>query len=223
VPASDAELAAVDFVDLGLDAAAGWDGALDAADVPPLTVTSGVIFFTVAAAMPAFDRSATDEYGLPEMIFFAVAAPTPGSASSSFSLAVFKSTFAVDEAALLAEELDDFFSDWAACAVEAAAPQIKSATENQSTTLATVAFIESSLPSPGWMFYSDFPNSPLSPATTDLALSAIPATSSALPPLKNASRWLVTVSGSRPFKWVTTASTSCCALSCGSPVFCMTS
>jgi len=146
VLASDAELAGVDFVDLVfLDAAAGCVGALAAVDAPPLTVTRGVIFFNVTAAMPAFDRSATDEYGRPAMIFLAVAAPTPGSASRSFSLAVFKSTFAADEAALLANELDDFFWDWAACAVEAAAPQIKSATENQSTILATVAFIESSL------------------------------------------------------------------------------
>jgi hypothetical protein len=62
---------------------------------------------------------------------------------------VFKSTFAADVAALLADELDDFFSDWVAWAVESVAPQIISATEKQSTTLDTAAFIESSLLSAG--------------------------------------------------------------------------
>lgn len=61
----------------------------------PLTVTRGVIFLIVAAEMPAFDKSLTEEYGRPAMIFFAVADPTPGRLSKSFSLAVFKSTFAV--------------------------------------------------------------------------------------------------------------------------------
>lgn len=147
--AADEELAGVDFVDLGMGAAAGWGGALAAADVPPLTVTSGVIFFTVAAEMPAFDNSATDEYGRPAMIFFAVAVPTPGNASRSFSVAVFKSTLSADEAALLVDVLDDFVLDWAACAVDAAAPQIKSATENHRTILAVVVFIRSSLWSAG--------------------------------------------------------------------------
>ncbi|MGA7221294.1 MAG: hypothetical protein WA867_14385 [Candidatus Acidiferrales bacterium] len=46
----------------------------------------------VAAETPAFDKSLAEEYGRPEMIFLAVAAPTPGSVSKSFSLAVFRST-----------------------------------------------------------------------------------------------------------------------------------
>src|SRR3954470_2885507 len=46
----------------------------------------------VAPVTPAFVRSAADVYGRPAMIFFAVAGPTPGSASRSFSDAVFKST-----------------------------------------------------------------------------------------------------------------------------------
>lgn len=50
----------------------------------------------VAAVTPAFDKSLVEEYGRPEMIFLAVAAPTPGSVSKSFSLALFKSTGAVD-------------------------------------------------------------------------------------------------------------------------------
>ena len=57
-------------------------------------VTNGVIFLMVAAETPAFDRSSAEEYGRPEMIFLAVAAPTPGRLSNSFSLALFKSTFA---------------------------------------------------------------------------------------------------------------------------------
>ena len=74
---------------------------------PPLTVTSGVIFLIVAAEIPDLDRSSTEEYGLPAMIFFAVAAPTPGRASSSFSVAVLRSTF--EEEDVLFDELLDFF------------------------------------------------------------------------------------------------------------------
>ena len=58
----------------------------------PDTVTRGEIFWIVEAETPAFERSATDEYGRPAMIFFAVAAPTPGRSSSSFWVAPFKST-----------------------------------------------------------------------------------------------------------------------------------
>jgi hypothetical protein len=57
-------------------------------------VTNGVIFLMVAAETPAFDRSSAEEYGRPEIIFLAVAAPTPGRLSNSFSLALFRSTFA---------------------------------------------------------------------------------------------------------------------------------
>src|ERR1700737_314825 len=48
------------------------------------------------AERPAFERSSTDLYGRFETIFAAVALPTPGSASSSFSDALLRSTFAVD-------------------------------------------------------------------------------------------------------------------------------
>ena len=57
------------------------------------TVTSGVILSIVFAGTPAFERSATEEYGRPSMIFFAVAVPTPGSASRSAWEAVLRSTF----------------------------------------------------------------------------------------------------------------------------------
>jgi hypothetical protein len=57
-----------------------------------LTVTIGVIFCMVALFTPALDRSDTDEYGRPAIIFLAVAGPTPGSVSSCFSDAVFRST-----------------------------------------------------------------------------------------------------------------------------------
>jgi hypothetical protein len=218
-----AELDELALVDFGFDAAAGWAGALAAAAVLPPTVTSGVIFLMVAAEMPALDKPSTDEYGRPAIIFLAVAAPTPGKASRSFSVAVFTSTLAAVEAAFVAgeEELDDLLLDWAARAVEAA-PPIKSATEKQSAIRARIAFIGFSFVLRGMMIYSDFPKRPLSPATTALALSpSPPAWPVSL--LRNASRWLVTASGRRPFKWVTTASTNSCALSCGSPVFCITS
>jgi hypothetical protein len=77
-------------VELGAAAAAADEGAPDA---PPPAVTSGVIFFIVVAEIPAFDKSSTEEYGRPLMIFLAVAAPTPGRVSNSFSVAVFRSTF----------------------------------------------------------------------------------------------------------------------------------
>lgn len=77
----------------GFDAdGVGRDDALAAGTLP--TVTRGVIFPIVAAETPAFDKSLTEEYGRPEMIFFAVASPTPGNSFSSAALAVFRSTFA---------------------------------------------------------------------------------------------------------------------------------
>jgi hypothetical protein len=81
---------------LAFSALVGWSkGDLAGpAPAPPPNVTSGVIFVIVEAETPAFDRSAAEEYGRPEMIFFAVAVPTPGKVSRSFSLALFKSIFA---------------------------------------------------------------------------------------------------------------------------------
>src|SRR6185312_948268 len=46
----------------------------------------------VDGGSPARDRSETEEYGRPAMIFFAVAGPTPGSVSKSFSEAELIST-----------------------------------------------------------------------------------------------------------------------------------
>jgi hypothetical protein len=68
------------------------------AGVAPLTVTIDEILLIVRAGTRAFDKSSTDEYGRPAIIFFAVAGPTPGRSTSSFSLAVFKSTFAPEAA-----------------------------------------------------------------------------------------------------------------------------
>jgi len=62
------------------------------AGAPPAAVTDGVIFLIVAAETPAFDKSSTEEYGRPAMIFFAVASPTPGNASNCAALALFRST-----------------------------------------------------------------------------------------------------------------------------------
>src|SRR5215470_8402084 len=94
-----------DFVDGALLLAGGFSGAVFAADggagvaAAPPTVTSGVSFWIVLAETPAFDKSCTDVYGRPAMIFFAVAGPTPGSASSSFSVAELTSTFSAVVAA----------------------------------------------------------------------------------------------------------------------------
>jgi hypothetical protein len=57
------------------------------------TVTLEEILSIVLCGNPAFERSLTDEYGRPSMIFFAYALPTPGRASSSSWVAVFRSTF----------------------------------------------------------------------------------------------------------------------------------
>jgi hypothetical protein len=78
--AEAAGLLAVDFAAAGAGAA-------------PPNVTKGVIFLMVAAETPALDKSLVEEYGRPAMIFLAVAAPTPGRSSRSFSLALFRSTF----------------------------------------------------------------------------------------------------------------------------------
>src|ERR1700693_4113989 len=59
----------------------------DGADPRP-AFTSGLIFAIVSAETPARDRSDTEEKGLPAMIFFAVAAPTPGRLSRSAWLAL---------------------------------------------------------------------------------------------------------------------------------------
>src|ERR1700737_2468349 len=94
----------LDFADsvalagLGLDdlAGGGAAGAVAAAAGAAPTATSGVIFWIVLAGTPAFERSVTDPYGRPAMIFFAVAGPTPGRSSSSFSVATLRSTLAAD-------------------------------------------------------------------------------------------------------------------------------
>src|SRR5277367_410580 len=77
---------------VGVDrVAAGGGAALAAAGALPI-LTSGVILLIVAAGTPAFDKSLTEEYGRPAMIFFAVASPTPGKASNCAALALFRST-----------------------------------------------------------------------------------------------------------------------------------
>jgi len=57
------------------------------------SVTNGAIFLIVAAETPAFVKSLTEAYGRPEIIFLAVATPTPGKLSNSCSVALFKSIF----------------------------------------------------------------------------------------------------------------------------------
>src|SRR5271154_513827 len=80
--------------------AVGGSAALAAAGALPM-LTSGVILPIVAAETPAFDRSLTEEYGRPAMIFFAVASPTPGRLFSCAALALFRSTWAPPAAAAL--------------------------------------------------------------------------------------------------------------------------
>src|ERR1700693_1142885 len=66
--------------------------AVSAAGADPRPAfTSGLIFAIVSAETPARDRSDTEEKGLPAMIFFAVAAPTPGRLSRSAWLALLMS------------------------------------------------------------------------------------------------------------------------------------
>jgi hypothetical protein len=55
-------------------------------------VTMSRILLISLSETPAFFRSSTEEYGRFEIIFFAVADPTPGRAVSSLSDAVFRST-----------------------------------------------------------------------------------------------------------------------------------
>src|SRR5262245_31576166 len=76
--------------------------ALDGAAAAPPIETRGVILSMVFAGTPALARSPTDEYGRPAMIFFAVAAPTPGSFSSSACVAALRSTLAPAGALLAA-------------------------------------------------------------------------------------------------------------------------
>ncbi len=105
----------------------GWDDAATDGALP--TVTSGVIFLMVAAETPALDKSLAEEYGRPETIFLAVAGPTPGRSSKSFSLAVFKSTGPAGalDAAGFAEEAADFVAvDFAGAAAGAALPKVTS-------------------------------------------------------------------------------------------------
>jgi hypothetical protein len=81
---------------LGLELVADLLAAdVTGAELAPPNVTRGVIFLIVAAETPAFDKSLVEEYGRPEIIFLAVAAPTPGKFSSSRSLALFTSTLAL--------------------------------------------------------------------------------------------------------------------------------
>lgn len=98
VPESEADPLVVDFSALEDDSPfAGFSE--DAADLELDfdfdfdTVTSEEILSIVLAGTPAFERSATEEYGRPSMIFFAVAVPTPGNASRSAWEAVLRSTF----------------------------------------------------------------------------------------------------------------------------------
>ena len=91
-------LAAVDAAGAGAGAAgagAGFGaGGAAAALVAAPTVTIELIFSMVFFGTPALARSATDVYGRPAMIFFAVAGPTPGSATRSDSDAVLRLTTA---------------------------------------------------------------------------------------------------------------------------------
>src|SRR5262249_36782056 len=74
---------------------------------PPRATTDPRIFSIVLFDTPARARSSTEAYGRPSMIFFAVALPTPGSASRSAAEAVFRSTGPV-AAAFSALELEGF-------------------------------------------------------------------------------------------------------------------
>src|SRR4029077_13794194 len=77
----------------GAGAGFGAGGAAAVLVAPP-TVTIELIFSIVFFGTPAFARSATDVYGRPAMIFFAVAGPTPGRATRSDSEAVLRLTTA---------------------------------------------------------------------------------------------------------------------------------
>src|SRR5262244_3054555 len=84
--APEAAAAIEDFAAFPAGAAAG------AAAEPPPTVTILLNLEMVFSERPALERSETELYGRPAMIFFAVASPTPGSSSRSFWEAVFRST-----------------------------------------------------------------------------------------------------------------------------------
>ena len=66
-------------------------GTDDDAPKPPPAVTIFEMVSMVFRETPARVKSATEVYGLPATIRFAVAAPTPGSVCRSLGLAVFKS------------------------------------------------------------------------------------------------------------------------------------
>ena len=87
--------------------APGGTGADEDAVRPPETVTIDEILVMVPCETPARERSVTDEYGRPAMIFFAVTAPTPGRASRSFSDAEFRSTGPLAAPPLFAGALED--------------------------------------------------------------------------------------------------------------------
>src|SRR5262249_48879994 len=76
-------------------AAAGASVAFAAEGAAAPTETSGVILSIVFLETPALERSFTDWYGRPATIFLAVAAPTPGSFSSSAGVAELRSIFAL--------------------------------------------------------------------------------------------------------------------------------
>jgi hypothetical protein len=111
--------------DRRLDAGSAGCGDTLAAGALP-TVTSGAIFLMVVAETPAFDKSLAEEYGRPETIFFAVAAPTPGKVSKSFSLAVFRSTGAAGslEDAGFADAAGLLAADFAGAGAGAALPNV---------------------------------------------------------------------------------------------------
>jgi hypothetical protein len=119
-------------------------GAAAAAGALP-TVTSGVIFLMVAAETPAFDKSLAEEYGRPETIFFAVAAPTPGNVSKSFSLAVFRSTGAVGslDAAGFADAAGLLAVGFAGAAAGAALPKVTNGVIFLMVAAETPAFVKS--------------------------------------------------------------------------------
>src|SRR5262249_30825312 len=95
---------AVDFDDLAELSAdlldeldfSDFDEASDFASLFELDFPAVATFFSLSmfdAETPARDRSSIEEKGRPEMIFAAVAGPTPGSASSSCCVAVLMLTF----------------------------------------------------------------------------------------------------------------------------------
>jgi copper(I)-binding protein len=121
-------------------------GCGDAAAAGALpTATRGVIFLMVAAETPAFDKSLAEEYGRPETIFFAVAAPTPGRVSNSFSLAVFKSSGAAGslEAAGFADAAGLLAVDVAGAAAGAALPKVTNGVIFLTVAAETPAFVKS--------------------------------------------------------------------------------